>query len=93
MLVENATITIALAACILHSGKLVIKVCRFEVFTMDAASGVASHHYSRRRDDRQRHRGKDDANQFQSMLVCHRKTQRKAEKTRLVFQLGLSSLS
>jgi hypothetical protein len=90
-LVENATMTIALATCILHSSELVMEVCQSEIFTC----AVTGHHCSRRRNNHQSQRGKDDANQFQSSLVCHRKAslQGRGRKPGRCSNSGLPSLS
>ena len=70
MPVAKATRIVALAHCMVHARALVTKVDQFDVF---AARGVTGHHDSRRRDDHQGQGGEDDADQFQSALVGHRK--------------------
>src|SRR3954469_14728926 len=92
MPVANATRIVALAPCIVHACELVMKIDRFGVFA--AARGVTGHHDSRRRDD-QSQSGEDDADQFQSALVRHRKTSSLARprKARPVFRLGPSASS
>ena len=88
MPVANATRIVALAHCIVHGRALVTKVDQFDIFA--AARGVTGHHDSRRRDDHQGQSGEDDADQFQSALVRHRKTSSLARprKARPVFRLG-----
>jgi hypothetical protein len=51
MLVANATITVALAHCIVHPRELITNVHQFEIFAIAAARGVSDHHYGRRRDN------------------------------------------
>jgi hypothetical protein len=72
----NATMTIALAHCIFHSPELVTMDCQIEIFAVDAAGGLTSHHDGCPRDNHQGQGGEHDANQFQSAPVCHYQTKK-----------------
>lgn len=78
--VSNATMATALAHCISHPRELVVKVYHFEIITVDASRGVTGHNRSHR-SNHQSQGGKDDANQFQSALVCHCKASLRAKKS------------
>src|SRR6185295_5731640 len=71
MVVANATMTVALAHCIIHPRELITKVDQFEISAVGAARGVTSH-YCSHRDNHQGQSGECDADQFQRALVCHR---------------------